>query len=198
MHPFHSVIGVDLGKLRDYAALTHIERWSDYSHRDPVRFTGIYHWANTVRMCERLQLGTSYPRVVARIAAIVNQLSPHGPVTLVVDATGVGQPVVDYIRKENLRCEFQPITITAGEKATRTAVPKRELLVNLQLLFARKELQIPAQLPTRKALIDELASMDQTLKAQGSRHDDMALSLALAAWPLRPRPTIGEQPNRLL
>jgi hypothetical protein len=202
MSPRSFYIGVDLGKLRDFTAITLIERASHRSHRDPVRFTDIYQWANTVRHAERLRLGTSYPKAVERIAGIVRTAAALSPVTLVVDATGVGQPVVDALKRESLPCGLIPVTITGGEHAARSHggwnVPKRELLVNIQMLFARRELQIPSDLPHRRNLIEELSSMTAALKAPGARHDDMALSLSLAAWPLRQRPRIGEQALSLL
>jgi hypothetical protein len=110
--------------------------------------------------------------------------------------------VVDALRNESLPCDLVPVTITGGEHSTRSragvAVPKRELIVGLQMMVARGELSIPADLAHRRTLIDELASMTRNLKAKDSRHDDLALSLALAAWRLRDRQTIGEQPHRLL
>jgi hypothetical protein len=70
--------------------------------------------------------------------------------------------------------------------------------MNIRKLFARRDLQIPSDLAQRRSLIEELSSMTADLKAPGTRHDDMALSLSLAAWPLRQRNQIGEQPLRLL
>jgi hypothetical protein len=195
-------IGVDLGKLRDFTAITTIERSSRYSHRDPVLFCDVYQWTNTVRRAERLRLGTSYPKAVEYISELVRDASRLGPVTLAVDSTGVGQPVVDALRLAGLPAELLPITITSGEHPSRSAhghnVPKRNLLVNLQMIFARRDLCIPVDLPLRRRLIDELSAITTTLDAPGARHDDLALSLALAAWPLRNRPRIGDQPTRLL
>jgi len=196
--PRQFYIGVDLGKLRDHSALVTIERFSTYAGRDPVYVCDVYRWTNAVRAAERLRIGTSYPRVIAHIRDLVVAAAPLGPVTLTVDATGVGQPVVDSLRLAQLPCRLIPVTITAGEHATRSAkgesVPKRELMV----VFAdapRPARAIATSGPRRRrALLDELASMTRNLEA-ASGHDDLALALALAAWPLRPRPKSATNPT---
>ena len=65
---------------------------------------------------------------------------------LVVDATGVGRPVVDLLVRERLPCQLWAVTITGGDAETYTngyyRVPKRDLIVGLQLVFQNRELQI--------------------------------------------------------
>jgi hypothetical protein len=200
--PRQFYIGLDLGKLRDFSAIVALERFSTRAGRDPVWVHDLYRWTNTVRSAERLRLGTSYPRVIDRVRDLVVQAAPLGPVTLAVDSTGVGQPVVDALRDARLPCTLLPVTITAGEHAGRTPrgwnVPKRELIVNLQMMIARRELALPADLTALAAIIGELSSLTRKLEAEAGRHDDLALALALAAWPLRNQLQIGDQPYPLL
>ncbi len=73
------IVGADIGQARDPTALGVIETAADKLQ---------------VRHLERLPLGTPYPQVVDRIADLVGGLPGA---ELVVDATGVGRPIVDQI-----------------------------------------------------------------------------------------------------
>ena len=73
----------------------------------------------------------------------------HSPAFDIVDATGVGAPVVDMLRKADLPCRLMPVTITGGEHDAPVRggyhVPKRELLTGLQVLVQSGGLQISAE-----------------------------------------------------
>jgi hypothetical protein len=60
-----------------------------------ARVTALY----VVRQLERLTLGTSYPDVARRVREVVLGVLNRGAstVSLFVDTTGVGQPVVDLL-----------------------------------------------------------------------------------------------------
>ena len=90
------VVGVDLGQARDYTAIAVAELVGG----------GDQH----LRHLERLPLGTPYPAVVERIAALVRALP--GDTDLVIDATGVGRPVRDMMRDAGL--DPVAVTITGG------------------------------------------------------------------------------------
>src|SRR6478609_8475228 len=85
-------IGADIGQKVDPTALCVAEA---------VKLGHAYDY--TVRHLERLPLGTPYPQVAQRIAAVVaavaNRPRPAlqgAPrITLMVDSTGVGAPVID-------------------------------------------------------------------------------------------------------
>ena len=85
--------------------------------------------------------------------------------TLVVDATGVGAPVVDMLRRADLPCRLMPVTITGGEHDAPVQagihVPKRELLTGLQVLVQSRGLQIPRKLMLADALIREMVGMKE-------------------------------------
>lgn len=180
-------VGVDLGQARDFTAIAIVERVGGSPES--------YH----VRHVERPALGTPYPTVIARIAAIVRSPALAGAPTLVVDATGVGRPVVDLFDAAGLR----PIavTITAGA-TTSTAgadhrVPKRDLCAVLQVLLQGARLKIAAAMPERAALVDELlafrvkidgATARDSYGGGGGAHDDLVMALALACYGAREAP----------
>jgi hypothetical protein len=65
---------------------------------------------------------------------------------LVVDATGVGAPVVDLLRSAGLGASLTTVTITSGERARgqgeRWQVPRGDLLAGLEVLLEAGELKI--------------------------------------------------------
>jgi hypothetical protein len=184
-------IGLDLGQRRDHSALAVVEKRHTVTH---------------VRHLERVALGTPYPLVVERVGEVVRRAYSFGPCCLVVDATGVGAPVVDLLRQAQLGCELMPVTITGGEKESAGSVPKRDLIAGLQVAMERRELRVAPGLKESGALIREL--MDVRLGSTPSgrlrmgadgfgEHDDLVIALALACWRARRR-TIGFGDKRLL
>lgn len=75
----------------------------------------------------RFPLGTPYPEIVKHVAELLNQPPLKGRSTLLVDATGVGRPVVDML--EQAKLEPLAITITGGSAVVADGrefrVPKR-------------------------------------------------------------------------
>lgn len=180
-------IGVDLGQARDYTAIAIVER------------VGAEPETLHVRHVERVPLGTAYPAVVARVSSIARATCLRAAVTLVVDATGVGRPVVDLFIVAGLR----PIavTITAGATpsghGTEHRVPKRDLCSILQVLLQGRRLKIAAAMAGRSALVDELLAFRVKIDGATARdsygagtgtHDDLVMSLALACWAARETP----------
>ncbi len=99
------IVGADLGQASDPSAIGVLERaigeigtfertryapeGEEVSPRKKVIF-------NTVRFLHRPRLGTPYPAIVKSVGLIMANLPPAAePPSLVVDATGVGRPVVD-------------------------------------------------------------------------------------------------------
>lgn len=151
-----------------------------------------------VRYLERVALGTPYTKVVERVAQIVSRLRKC---TLIVDATGVGGPVVDALRRAGLGCEITAVTITGGAKESRTGsnycVPKHDLIAGLQLALEKGELRVAPQLREAGALAREMLSVRVRsgfaagrgkVGADGNgEHDDLVVALALACWRARRR-----------
>ena len=122
---------------------------------------------------------------------------------MVVDETGVGNPVVDMLRRAGLGCEICPVTITSGAREHQVGaswnVPKQDLVAGVQVLLEQGDLKIAKKLKQAGALMKEL--MDFKMRqsdsgrlrfgADGSgEHDDLAIALALACWRARRR-TVG-------
>ena len=87
------VVGVDLGQVSDPTAIAVAEPVEPDIH---------------IRHLERQPLGTPYPRVAARLGRLVRALP--GDADLVVDATGVGRPVVDMLCDQDLNVVAVSIT----------------------------------------------------------------------------------------
>jgi hypothetical protein len=195
------IIGVDLGQANDYTALCVLEKWRDSSttvqqkgFELPTSITttrNIFH----LRHLQRLKLGTGYPDVVAIVSTMLKALPPakHAP-ALVTDATGVGAPVIDMMKKAGLR----PIavTITGGFDENRVAsndyrIPKRNLVSTLAVLLQSGRLKVAPDLAEGETFVSELSNFKVKISAAGhdsynawreSIHDDLVLSVALAAW----------------
>jgi hypothetical protein len=206
-------IGVDLGQRRDYSAVAVVERVK----RVQCGFDAV-HWAWrekdcadewVVRHLERMPLGTPYTAVTARIVELARNTKLRGERQLVVDATGVGMPVVDMLRAAQPGCGIAAVWITGGlaERFDGKVwhVPKLELLARLQTLLETKRLRIAERMREAGTLGRELLDIKSARRASGrlkvgaegaGEHDDLALAVALAVWPGR-RAAAGEQSRRL-
>jgi hypothetical protein len=155
-----------------------------------------------LRHLERYELGTSYPEVIARVIRLLTRhpIRHHLERTrLIVDATGVGRPVVDSFRAQGVRPVG--ITIHGGDTVTAEApgpeilnlrVPKRDLVAAVQTTLQSRRLQIAAELPLaatlRKELlnfrieIDPKTAHDSYSHWREGDHDDLVLATAVACW----------------
>ncbi len=167
------VVGADLGQAQDPTAVAVAEVHTPEIH---------------VRHLERLALGTPYPKVVERIADLVDQLPGAA---LVVDATGVGRAVLDQMRESGL--EPIPVTITAGRfisfDGDHWRVPKKALLRPLVASTEAGRLKVAKGLPEAESLQVELQAFQRRITARGhdafqgvGEHDDLVIAVALACW----------------
>lgn len=185
------------------------------------------------RLIERLPLGTPYPAVAQRLVEILanlrrreleaaeartadtnlakhpsRELPRH---TLLMDATGVGAPVVDLVR-DGLRTEplaretwLRPITFTHGDTfdATTGRMGKAYLVSRLQTLLQRQRIQLPRtqealdmarELEVYEIHVDQAGSDTYGAFKVGA-HDDLATALGLATLldPVRSRVSRGAQ-----
>src|SRR6266542_2008113 len=100
------VVGLDLGKMSDYSALSILER-----HQPAAAVPARYE----VRYLKRWPLRTPYPRIVEDVAALLAR-PPLGPQTdLVVDHVGVGVAVLDMFRRAHLPASLVAVTIHGGD-----------------------------------------------------------------------------------
>ena len=193
-------VGLDLGQARDFAAAAAVEHAKLVGEWDPVTCAYRKYAELRLRYLERMPLGTPYPRVAERAAKITRTPEMAGRCSLVVDATGVGRPVVDMLRKERLGCTLMPVNITRGASESQGGgyygVPKRDLVTGLQVLLQCGGLQIASGIPHGAALAAEMAEMRVKVTAAGNvqfgawregTHDDLVLAVALACWGARKR-----------
>ncbi len=198
-------VGLDLGQKQDFSAVAVVER---EEHR--LAFLAPTLQSMRVRHLERMPLGTPYVNVVSRVSEIMQHpaLTPRS--WLVVDATGVGAPVVEMLRAARPPCRVTAVTITAGEKAHGRGeewhVPKKDLMAGLQVLLEDGRLKIHRKLRESATLVRELTDVRLNPKAGGhvgvgadgyGEHDDLALAVALACWRAR-RIDIGYGTQRLI
>lgn len=156
-------VGVDLGQARDHSAFAVVSR-ADYPSwvgRGDQR--GPY----LVRHVGRAPLGTPYPRVVEGVRRMVAHPQMDGQVVVVVDATGVGAPVVDMLRRAGLGCEVCAVTITGGGRESHAGpawnVPKTDLMAGLRVLLETGELKIARELRETAVLVRELMDVQVSL-----------------------------------
>jgi hypothetical protein len=187
------VVGLDLGKMSDYSALTVLERHQP-DDEQPARYE--------VRYLRRWPLKTSYPQIVQDVAELLGRPPLGAQTDLVLDHGGVGVAVCDQFRLAKLPGRLVPVTIHGGDAVTDQdrggfGVPKRELVATITVLLQQDRLKIAPGLPDARTLVDELQSFEVKLSASGhdsydarsGKHDDMVLSVALACW-------YGERPKR--
>ncbi|HEY1954370.1 MAG TPA: hypothetical protein VGH28_02135 [Polyangiaceae bacterium] len=204
-------VGLDLGQARDPSALVVVQRVAflpDPPVSNPRRRVAFppkprppethYH----VRLCERLRLGTPYADVVRRLVSVVGSID--APADVVVDATGVGRPIVELIESAGV----YPIAVTitgadsADESGRSWRVPKRDLVSTLEVLLQERRLKIGRDADGTSALIDELIAFRATVSpsghdtyaGEGSAHDDLVIALALSCWRARQTDREPQQP----
>ena len=183
-------IGLDLGHRQDYTALAVLSRTDIYhAERDAATFERLRTTEFRLRKLSRAPLFTEYPDVVRRVVHMVQHQQAQGRSTLVVDGTGVGEAVVHLFRREKLGVQLMPMLITSGERESRGDgvwnVPKKNLLMGLQVMVQERTLRVADGLDLGPDLIREMQRL-RTCSFRGWRsmggHDDLVLALALAAW----------------
>jgi hypothetical protein len=181
------VAGLDLGQSQDYSALALLEVRQ-------VVTGGRVELRQDLRHLHRWELQTSYPTIVSDLRALLMRPELQAGCMLVVDGTGVGRPVVDYLRQQGLRSV--PVTITGGDAVTRDEggwwhVPKRDLVSVLAVGFETGSLRIAEGLEYGPVLRKELTNFRAKISVSGhdsyeawreNDHDDVLLALALACW----------------
>jgi hypothetical protein len=155
-------LGLDLGQAQDPTALAAVERLEPFGGSNAY-----YH----VRHLERARLGMPYTGIVSRISTLLDRDPLCGRTRIVVDATGVGAPVVDLL----IQARMSPVavTITAGETVSGDGaayrVPKRDLVGTLQVLLQSGRLKIADAIPEARLLVQEMLAF--RVKITTSAHD---------------------------
>lgn len=203
-------VGVDVGKVKDPPAIAVMEMRSVFTPgawNPATSEVGSRVLSYRIRHLERLKLGTPYPALVDRVAAIAEKLrerevlnSDPPKVETVVDVTGVGRPIFDLLLTRRIG-RVVGVNFTAGDRPRLDPsspvwnVPKKDLVAGLVLLFQSRGLQIAEKLPDAQVLVNELVNFQETLSAAGNsqygnngvnaKHDDYVSAAALCAWRAR-------------
>lgn len=154
-------IGVDLAKYNDFTVISpfnlndfHVQKQDAFNQMD-------------------------YNLQKARIELAYIQ---HNRGKIVIDSTGVGEPVYDDLYARGINIEPFRFNVKT----------RMDLLKNLQMLLEMDKIKIPDD----EVLLDELRSAQYELTASGqvtvkvpdNKHDDRIMSLALAVWGIPQNP----------
>jgi hypothetical protein len=214
-------VGLDLGQAQDYTAISVLQfqkgildsRSAFARAHEPSDGRGqVAATRIDVRHLERIKLNTSYPDIVDYVARLMRTPPLNGhddikPAQLVVDDTGCGRPVSDLLVEVGLK----PIRIliTAGNEASQTArdrwhVAKGILIAQIDAHLHSGVLRFAPELSESGALRSELLDFRRSVSQAGrqsfgarvGKHDDLVLSIAVAAWwlgqpPLMARAVLG-------
>ena len=143
-----------------------------------------------LRHLERIPPGSSYADLVERVKSIHDGLRKP---MLAIDATGVGQAVVELFRRAGM--DPWVVTLSAGDEATEAGmnarVPKRDVISTAQVLLQTDRLKIARDLPNAQLLLKELQGFrmnpdlkrtNETLAWREGVNDDLVLALAAGLW----------------
>jgi len=154
--------GWDIGKRQSYSVLTIMDR------------------AGRVVLIEKV-VGD----YTAQIDRVVELVKKYNNARLCVDATGLGDPIVDVLRKYNIN--IYPVKLTSESKAS--------LINALSISFSNHSITIPPNPELMKELdnftVDYTRHGKIKLGARKGYHDDYVISLALANWLLHSRKEMG-------
>ena len=181
-------LGVDVGQKRDPTAIALVE----VDRRELAPFRTETHFI--VRYLGRLPLGTPYPEVAARVAEVASRARGRGGYapTIYVDATGVGQPVVDLIAETGCGGSVVAVYFTHGDRRTeegrRVILGKAYLVSRLVTLLQSRRVHLPEgdeartlaqELQDYEIRVDENAN-DRYGAFRVGTHDDLVTALGLA------------------
>lgn len=186
-------IGVDVGQVQDYTAIAVVEAL-------PVK-------GEDLRLrCHYLQtmpLGLQFRDIARRLSEIEAKLKARGEaaVTILVDATGPGQPVPELIRGL-VKCDVISCRFTSGAEPAYEGsywkLPKPAVVTRLKIFLQEKRLELPGKTKdqTQARVINEMllelqnfqynqpeeGARAETFEAKVGSHDDMVTALGLAVW----------------
>jgi len=179
------LIGLDLGQQNDYTVLCCLEVIPNIYQKKRTIYNLTYLY--------RVPLETAYPRIVNWISDLVHtQLLKYNCV-LVVDYTGVGRPVVDLLREQQIT--LLAANITSGYAANwrlgnEVSIPKKEIITSLLVTLSDYRLRISPHIFSVDTLTQEFVGFNEKISARGNLqyeagygyHDDIVISIGLAVW----------------
>ena len=155
--------GLDLAKVTDYTVLVIMNA------KREVVFVDRFHRIDWSQQVQRIRVA----------------LERFNHAVVLVDSTGAGEPVFEEILRAGVTAD--PYRFSAASKAA--------LIDNLALQLEQRRITLP-KVELMPELADELESFEFTISDAGNTksgappggHDDIVISLALAAWQLREDP----------
>ena len=177
-------IGLDLGKERDYSALTLVQ-----NQMQRLAAVKLHRWP----------LGTSYVNVARDVATLTRKEQIAGKAVLVVDATGLGGPFMDVLREERPGCGVVALTIGGRGRLRPTSpgfwkvgVPKGVLVQTLAAAVEGKRFTVARTEPLAGVLLQEMQRLEVRIDAKGhavyaadfaaGTNDDLLLATMYAVW----------------
>jgi len=149
---------------------------------------------NHVRHIERCPIGMPYHDVVEKVWNMFQNPTIKRKGELIIDITGVGEPVYEMFEKRKL----YPIGINihGGNVVTdkgngRWSVPRMDLFTTLRIMFESENIQIASSLPLNEELLEEIKNLrdrksplmkEEDILWRQREHDDIAFALMLCCW----------------
>jgi hypothetical protein len=189
------VLGLDLGQRADPTALAVVElqdREDDDEDAMPGTRPPVTHFL--VRHLKALPLRTPYPQVVAYVGAVAAAIAGRTgeEPRLFVDATGLGQPVVDAFRAAPVPVILRPTYFTHGDRRSEehgeVRLGKAWLVSRLQVLLQQQRIHLPrsrdAEALAKELLDYEIRVDERANDTYGAfkvgTHDDLVTAVGLA------------------
>jgi hypothetical protein len=147
-----------------------------------------------LRHLDRIPLHTDYETIVTYICRLLTRQDLAERTSLVVDATGVGTPVFEMLRKRYPPArEILEVTITAGDQAKRLrhemwTVLRRDLLYSVEYLLRNRLLQVATGTPHTRTLARELSLMERDFTPSGRETFEQSKATGARRPPLRDGP----------
>ena len=195
----HIYLGLDLGRRKDFSAIALLEYTRPYiEYRNPVSWAIEQEFEDpryAIRQLDRIPLGTKYTDVVQQVRSKLFKITQQNyDCTLIVDATGVGQPVIEMFHHLPARATLVPVVITATGSETKTndewRIAKHDLIAGLQIMLETGKLQVSNKLAYTTAFLEELLEFRGITTPKGNEtsegpQDDLVIAAALAVWRAR-------------
>jgi hypothetical protein len=146
----------------------------------------------------RYQLGTPYTDIVPHVVGQLRRFELQPSPRLVVDATGVGCPIVEMFRtalRTDPEIEPHAITITGGRDWSKAGrydwhVAKVELVGAMRAALESRRIKVNPGLADAAILKRELLDFrvkltiaaNETFSAREGTHDDLVMALCMPIW----------------
>lgn len=181
------ILAVDLAEAPDWTAAAGLD-----ANMDTIDVALLDRWQNLPYVAPDGEEST-----VRRVCGLVSRTQPH---LVVLDATGVGRPVVQAVRValgSSWARRVVAVTITTGDPTggrLNRSVGKQRLVAGMQIAYQNKRIRAKRSLPLGDVLMAELAGFRQEKTKGGTvrygndvgevewrtaKNDDLVLALAL-------------------